>query len=182
MVDSEDFIRRNGRKLYPFNCSSCGKKEYRRLDHIKKFINSYCSPECKTAGQKTSIPTPCKNCGKIVERIPSQLNRTAASYCGSSCAASLNNKKHKRGNLHHNYTDGSSSYRVRALRTYAHKCHNPNCLLTPQLETIPVEMLDVDHIDNDRTNNDITNLIVLCVWCHSLKTRDIEITDHRDDD
>jgi hypothetical protein len=41
---------------------------------------------------------------------------------------------------------------------------------------IPLEMLDVDHIDNDRSNNELENLQILCVWCHSLKTRSVEIT------
>jgi hypothetical protein len=75
------------------------------------------------------------------------------------------------GNNHHNWKDGSGSYRERAKKEYGEYCSNPTCPIKGAAISIPRELLDVDHIDNNRSNNDIQNLQVLCVWCHAIKTR-----------
>ena len=174
MTKHTDFIRKNGRKLYAYFCCICGEKFYRRKDAVPNASSCYCSRKCVGVGQTTATLVPCDHCGKETMRRPSQFNRSDFHYCSHSCASASNNKKHRSGKNHPNYTDGRSSYRRRALDFYEHKCHNPNCALTPTLEDLPVEMLDVDHIDNDRSNNKLENLMVLCVWCHALKTRGVE--------
>ena len=171
---SENFIVKNGRKLYLFQCSECSTWFYRRRDYIKDPDNCHCSLKCAHAYRKTSITTTCDYCGKEITRKPSLLKKYKYHYCSRNCSAAANNKRHRSGKNHPNYTNGSKSYRKRALREYGHKCQNPDCLLTKELGELPVEMLDVDHIDNDRSNNAIENLQVLCVWCHAIKTRGVD--------
>lgn len=180
MIDETDFIKKGGRKLYAYTCefAECGELYYRRRDHValnkKNGHKSFCSHECKNKNQITSELVPCGHCGKEVLKEQNQIKKTGASYCGYSCAASSNNRKTKKGNKHHQWKDGSGSYRQRALRELPNKCCKEDCEMTRIMGDIPIKMLDVDHINEDRTNNKIENLQILCVWCHAKKTRKLE--------
>lgn len=173
--DETDFIKKGGRTLYAYHCDHCGKKGYRRHDYISKVGRVYCSSKCKSADQKKGVVVQCATCGADTVKTPADMRRSPTLYCSRSCASSSNNRKHRRGKKHPNYVNGNSSYRKRALEHYEHVCSNEDCIITKQVGDIPVEMLDVDHIDEDRTNNHIDNLQLLCVWCHSLKTRNVEL-------
>lgn len=179
MTDKMDFIRKGGRVLYGFLCSHCQKKTYRRKAYLARSKTNYCSIKCRSAGQVTSVKVSCKNCKKSIFKTFKTFHKSKSKnfFCNGSCSASTTNKVTKAGNKNPNYKHGRSSYRAKALRNFEHKCHNPECLLTPQLENIPVEMLDVDHKDNNRSNNELSNLLILCVWCHTLKTRSVEVVD-----
>ena len=183
MIEETDFIKKGGRKLYAYVCDyeECGDKFYRRKDHIELNLRnghkSFCSSKCKNKNQENWFMTECNHCGKHTKKNPGHVKKSKYLYCNNSCAAKSSNKVTKAGKKHHNYKGGHASYRAKALRHYEHKCHNPECLITPTLELIPVAMLDVDHIDSNRKNNDITNLMILCVWCHGLKSRNVEIHD-----
>ena len=108
----------------------------------------------------------CKNCNKEVLKLKAEIARVVNSFCSHSCANTYNNKRIRR-----NYTDGSGSYRSRALRELGRFCSNKSCPIKKCDIIIEEIMLDVDHKDNNRSHNDLDNLQVLCVWCHRLKTR-----------
>lgn len=58
------------------------------------------------------------------------------------------------------FNTGTRSYRVVALRTYAHVC------MVCGYDKQP-EILEVHHKDHNRANNATDNLEVLCPNCHS---------------
>lgn len=180
MIDLKDFKKKNGRKVYGFKCSYCGEKGYKRKDQLERYDTHYCSLECSHKARVTRVEVPCGTCGKPTLKNPCDFKRSKSSlvFCSRSCSVSHSNSHTRKGKDHPNYKTGKSSYRKKALDHYEHKCHNPDCIISHQLEYIPVEMLDVDHIDNNRENNEIENLKVLCVWCHALKTRDVIVVDY----
>lgn len=75
------------------------------------------------------------------------------------------------GEQHSSWKGGASSYRQRALRHYGEQCTNKRCLIRKVGIRVPTYMLDVDHINGDHSNHALENLQVLCVWCHTEKTR-----------
>jgi hypothetical protein len=181
-IDTDDYIIKGGRKIYGFTCQleGCKNRSYRRKDQLARTDKKhYCSLECSTIASTTAVEKECDTCGALTIKQQSEISKSKSglSFCSSRCSGLSQHRYVPTGKEHYNYIDGSYSYRQRALRHFEHKCHNPDCIVTPQLEFIPVEMLDVDHIDNNRSNNVIGNLIILCVWCHTLKTRNVEIVE-----
>ena len=109
----------------------------------------------------------CRNCKKIVFKKKAEIKRTNNSFCSQSCANTYNNKRIRR-----NYKDGNGSYRSRAKRELDFsKCNNKFCPITSAKINIPEYMFDVDHIKGRKNGHEISNLQILCVWCHSEKTR-----------
>ena len=152
-------------------CAFCGTKVLKRRSSPYK--KSFCSHECQGAYRTTGVMINCAVCGTESYRSQAQLKRSKSGdhFCSRSCATVYNNKKHKTGVKHPNYTTGYGSYRERALRVHGPKCSNHGCELRASGIEVDISMLDVDHIDDNRKNNHISNLQVLCVWCHAKKTR-----------
>ena len=101
----------------------------------------------------------CAHCNTELERMPSQIKKSKSGtfFCNKSCSASFNNKGVRR-----NYTDGSGSYRIRAIREFGAIC---NRCEYKEYEKV----LQVHHKDHNRNNNETCNLEVLCPTCHSVE-------------
>lgn len=129
-------------------CPECGK-------NIVRLTDPYCTTCYRKNHKKKAV---CKKCGTLSVTV------------GGLCLSCYNAQ-------HNTYKSGVQEryycYRERALRLRGHQCENPRCPIS-NIE-IPVKMLDVHHIDGNRKNNSLENLRILCVWCHALKTRNVEI-------
>lgn len=117
---------------------------------------------------KERVKLVCGYCDKKFERRASDI-RWENVFCSKSCSVTVRNIRNAEKNL----LRTKKGYRIAALKYYEHKCSNPKCELIKCGIQIPIIMIDVDHIDNDRKNNAMTNLQLLCVWCHTLKTRNV---------
>lgn len=148
-------------------CNTCGVGIYKKQYDIKHYKNQYCSLGCMYNRKiKSHMEIPCKNCGKNVTKKKSEIKRVKNSFCSSSCSNSFHNKLNLR-----NYKDGSGSYRERAIREYGLTCSNTECEITLKGIIIPESMFDVDHVNGKIMGHELSNLQVLCVWCHTKKTR-----------
>lgn len=152
------------RTLYQKSCKECNKKFW-IPKHILNETN-FCSSKCAQIARNTCIAIKCSLCSKQYKRPLSHIKtKTGLSFCSRSCKerasmyGGILKAKH--------YNNWSTRYRQRALKHFSNKCiicgYNKH-----------IKMLEVDHIDGNRTNNKINNLQILCVWCHTLKTRDIK--------
>jgi hypothetical protein len=152
------------------NCAWCSCSfsiEVRKCNYANKRNRPmYCSKSCSYGSRKTGSFEECMVCKKPVWKTQSAKSRNIDNrvFCSRSCATVSNNSKYKTGQNHPNFTDGYGSYRERALKTLGTRCVRCGY-------DIEESMLDVHHMDGDRSNNKIDNLMVLCVWCHALKTR-----------
>lgn len=86
-----------------FECSFC-KKAFQRTKssarrQIKFGAKAYCSRECASNSQKTTITLNCSNCGIQIHREPRQLGRIINgifikyknSFCSTKCSSTFNN-------------------------------------------------------------------------------------------
>lgn len=161
-------------------CGTCEKEIQKKVVSVRRsksgkvFCSKSCSAKHRRSFRVTSVTVNCFTCGKEVLRQASQKRRSKSgkSFCSQSCS-NANNNRSRIGTKHPNWNDGITTYRAKALQRFGHCCANVDCPF--KNVKIPVQMLDVDHIDSNRRNNDIFNLQVLCVWCHALKTRKINV-------
>jgi endogenous inhibitor of DNA gyrase (YacG/DUF329 family) len=160
--------------VYRTLCANCGAEVWRRKSQLEKYPRSYCSPGCLFAARRKRITKPCAECGKSVTRKVSEVakSKTGNVFCSQSCNTKHLNRS-RIGSKHPNYNGGHRTYRVKAIRAHGAYCHSEHCELAKAAIEIPEGMLDVHHIDGDRENSDLDNLIVLCVWCHARRTRNI---------
>ncbi len=166
-----EYITKNGRRLYATECTVCSTTVYRRRAYIETGNTFTCSSKCKGTLHKTGTEVPCAQCGTVVYRQKHEIAKSENNFCSLACSSTYNNFGKYADGEHPNFTDGSSSYRARALRHYGYECMNPDCKLKAAGLMVTVSMLDVDHRNNDRSDNRLENLKVLCVWCHAEKTR-----------
>ena len=145
-------------------CSFCGNE----VDISNKKVNrnnlkghnTYCSPECFRLSKITGKHSFCANCNKPIFIKNSRLLRGKSGnfFCGRSCSTSFNNAFYKAGENHPNWTDGTASYRGKALRNLPKYCKV--CGYSDE------RVLVVHHLDKDRGNADISNLVILCPTHH----------------
>ena len=112
----------------------------------------------------------CHTCGSSFERIQSHTGfattKSGLYFCSRACKDTA---QQIGGDIQlDRYTDGKHRYRKRALRDNGRVCEDCGYDEDDQ-------MLDVHHEDGDRGNNKISNLKVVCVWCHALITRKVEV-------
>lgn len=151
------------RTLFATTCKQCNA-EYFVPKHILA-KTKYCSKACSQAASRRRITFNCGFCSKQFLRIKRKSrHKTGLNFCGLKCK----NAAQSFGGVLQpwNSTTGESRSRYIGLRVHGPICRRCNYAKH-------VEMLDVDHIDGDRSNNAPDNLMVLCVWCHALKTRKI---------
>lgn len=148
------------RNLYSHLCLSCAKQFFAPLKANAK----YCSRECMGLHRRTRVKVSCFRCFEKFER---QLNKVREiNYCSRKCKEEDQQIGGPLALPH--YGDGVSEYRNRALRQYGKKCNSCNF-------DEEERMLDVHHKDSNRANGNIDNLEVLCVWCHALITRKVNV-------
>lgn len=178
-INLKDTVIVNGRTLYGCKCIICKDKVYRRRQKLESGDNVFCGKGCQGVHQKKGKTVKCYTCKKSIYKQKSALvkNGNGRSFCSRSCSAITSNAR-KTGKNNPNYIDGRSSYRRKALAYRENVCCNPKCLLKKTFtkkNPMPVRMLDVDHISSNRADNRMQNLQILCVWCHALKTRKVEL-------
>lgn len=150
-------------------CKICKSKFETKPCRLRQGKGKYCTIECYRLGRTNGKYVPCNYCKKPLWRTPS--NKAKHNYCNAKCRYLKIGLSPGKGESHHNWNGGHSTYRKRALDHYGAKCSNEKCPLTRLKLKIPRLMLDVDHRNSDRSNNKLRNLQVLCVWCHIHKTR-----------
>lgn len=138
-------------------CDYCGADKEMKPYKVARSVHNYCSTECAHLARRKRVVVVCCTCGKEVEKHPSAVLEGRGAYCSKSCAATKNNQYTVR-----NWTDGKSSYSVRAKREYGEKCNRCGYAEYP-------EILEVHHIDGNRNNNGLENLEVLCPNCHKIR-------------
>jgi hypothetical protein len=149
-------------------CCVCAVEVLRPVARIKS--RTFCSPQCYADSVKTFRPKViCGQCGESVARPPSKLkySRSGIYFCCRKCKDIAQQIGGIPGIQPPHYAGGKYAYRKRALRTFGAACQDCGYA---QLQL----MLDVHHRDGDRSNNAIGNLEVLCVWCHGLRTRNVD--------
>ena len=158
-------------RMVEVTCLSCTKQFLARASDQKrkgKTGTKYCSRTCAILGSRTAdrVILNCSYCNKEFERRKKKLkSKTNTYFCSFQCQDLAS------GDPNHSYKTGPSegplginTYRKQALKVYEPACSR--CGYSQY-----IELLDIDHIDSNRDNNTLTNLQVLCVACHSIKTR-----------
>lgn len=155
------------REFTKVSCHNCLKKFYK----AKRFIDCkrhFCSIKCNGISNRNRIVVRCNQCSVKFNRRLSQISerkqKHGLQFCSRRCKDLASNVGGMLIPSH--YNDGSTDYRNRTFKTYVHKCSS--CGYSKS-----VKMMDADHIDGNRNNNHIDNLQILCIWCHTLKTRHI---------
>lgn len=145
-------------------CLVCGIEFPKPTRFLKKRSKHYCSYDCLRESRNGREIAFCSVCSKSHERRVSQQTKSGLTFCSRKCkdyAQRSDVQMLKCGPAR----DGTANYRDRALRHYGTKCE----WCGYDFE----RLLDVHHIDRNRANGTIENLIVLCVFCHALDTRNI---------
>lgn len=157
----------NKRTPIRIKCLDCGN-EWEALPSTVLY-GDY-THRCPNCGVNKGKIVKCAYCGKEIYRNVSQLEKSISGYyyCSTTC-----------GNLHKNqlreeageWSNSISSYRIRAMKKYPHKC--AVCGYDEE-----ERILQVHHKDGNRKNNNIENLVILCPNCHWKITLDLyELTD-----
>lgn len=158
------------RNLFASICERCNKVSYVPKHQLKK--RKFCSVECRNIGKRKRTIIDCSQCGKKIEKTAFRLtvSKSGLLFCDRFCKEKAQQLDGLPGMRlpHYGTNDSTRSYRVRALRAFGSKCKS--CGYDKN-----EKMLDVDHVDSNRGNNKLENLQVLCVWCHALKTRNVDI-------
>lgn len=148
-----------------YRCDCCDK-EYKKQKRIAEGAprEHYCSTACYTEDKKPNrVTLECAHCGISFTRPQSKINnsRSGLYFCcrehkdiGQTYIKEIQPE-------HYGSSDGSASYRAKALR------HKDNACCVCGYTN--VNALEVHHIDRDRSNNDLSNLIILCANCHTLE-------------
>ena len=149
-------------------CSQCGKlftTEYKFRNQRK-----FCSITCGIRFRKPRITLQCAQCGISFNRPASDTSRSKSNlhFCSRNCKIAAQRIGGIKEIQPKHYGTGLSYYRSMAIRAYGSIC--TKCGYSKD-----IRMLDVDHIDSNRSNNQLSNLQVLCIWCHALKTRGVDI-------
>lgn len=149
-------------------CQHCGKPFTTEYKFRKQ--RRFCSISCGIRFRKPRITLTCAQCGKSFDRPPSDANRSKSrlSFCSRECKVDAQRIGGIKEIQPDHYGKGLSYYRSMAIRSYGAKCQQCGY-------NTDIRMLDVDHIDSNRNNNNLNNLQVLCIWCHALKTRNVEV-------
>ncbi len=158
--------------LYKYYCVVCNIDIW----YIKTKPRKYCSRLCESIkkaelARKKKAVVFCAICNSTLFRSKSKLggSKSGLYFCTRQCKSKAQRVDSNIKELQPpHYGTGLSKYRVNAFKVYGKLCNKCGY---KDVE----KMLDVDHIDSDRTNNKIINLQVLCVWCHALKTRRINV-------
>lgn len=152
------------RKYAVLLCNGCDKSFEKQLRFVKRDCYNYCTHKCSADVRKNRIKLSCVLCGIEVIRPIGQKNKTGLVFCSQKCKNEAQSVECGRM-LQCGPSSDKTAYRNKALAYY------PKCCEWCKFPIL--ELLDIHHIDHDRNNNDLTNLIVLCVMCHAMETRNL---------
>jgi hypothetical protein len=148
-------------------CMNCGKSF--TIEYKFRKQRKFCSIACGIRYRAPRITLTCAQCGNSFDRAPSDTKRSKSKlhFCSRSCKTQAQRIGGIKEIQPEHYGTGLSYYRSMAIRAYGAQCRD--CGYNQD-----TRMLDVDHINSNRSNNQLDNLQVLCIWCHALKTRDVD--------
>ena len=149
-------------------CEGCGTTFEAAASEVKRGNARFCSLKCSNSRPRKNKThnSKCAACGETFYRMPSK-RKLPFLFCCRACkdnAQRIDSGISFRRPSH--YSTGITHYRAKAFRHYGKTC--ADCGYDKH-----EQMLDVHHIDRNRKHNKLENLVVLCVWCHALRTRKI---------
>lgn len=161
------------RTLFSLNCFICNKEFWVPKHRISEGL--CCSHECGNKKRRNREIINCSWCDKQIERTPSKKtnSRSGHYFCDRDCkekAQCVTNMQVEEIQPNHYGTAEIPGYRLKALKFLDNRCNV--CHYSQE-----ILMLDVHHKDGNRSNGELQNLEILCVWCHALKTRNVEYHD-----
>lgn len=158
-------------------CLNCEKEFEARISEHNRGDAKFCSLTCfrKHRSKHAIPPQPnliCAQCNTRLYRNPSKQKKSKSGFF--FCSRACKDKAQRIGGIkeiqptHYGTGKGINNYREIAFDAYEHEC--ANCGYNDHKEA-----LDVHHINHDRSDNRIENLVILCVICHRLIHRGIDI-------
>lgn len=117
------------------------------------------------------VEAKCGFCGNLISVRPRRIvaSKSGLVFCNRLCKENAQSVSFGLQSIQPgHYGTGKWGYRKRAFKHLGKIC--ARCGYNKD-----ERMLDVDHKDNNRKNGKLENLQVLCVWCHALKTRGIDV-------
>jgi len=158
-------------KTVKANCKQCNKEFFPLQKEVNRGKGLFCSRSClgkhNVAHRDRDKPlynAVCSLCTTPFYRATSKLQRPQSGkvFCSRACKDLAQKAENLTDFNPLPYTNGSTSYRRRALDYYDNQCSLCGYKKYPQV-------LHVHHIDGDRANSNIENLIILCPTCHTEK-------------
>lgn len=149
------------------NCETCDRAYSIIPSRVGR--TRYCTRICKEKAGRIDLT--CSTCGGIFVRKKTLTRKRSKSghvFCSTPCRAKAQRIGGLSGVVPAHYGTTERRYRMMALRVHGSACSS--CQYDNE-----VKMLDVHHKDGDRANNTIGNLEILCVWCHAMLTRNVQL-------
>lgn len=159
------------------NCRNCKQQFMADTREHNRGNANFCGRSCSAQYNWKHVPPPvpnltCARCNIKFYRAPSKLvySKSGLHFCTRLCK----DLAQRIGGIteiqpsHYGAGTGIWTYRDKAFDAYEHEC--ANCGYNDHKAA-----LDVHHINHDRSDNRIENLVILCVMCHRLIHRGIDI-------
>jgi len=161
------------RTLFAARCKQCSREFWAPKHVIDKGHAQFCSLGCHGKSRQCRVTVVCAGCGISFLRAPHTLKKGPRRkhgkfFCARACKdfSLVTRKVPEICPPHYGSAKTPTYYRKKAFRWLGKACQQCGYNHEPK-------MLDVHHIDGNRSNDALSNFQVLCVWCHTAKTRGV---------
>lgn len=142
-------------------CPVCSIEYTRQKRQLNSLLT--CGPSCTNVLKGSAVIASCAHCENKIRKSKSDIaaSKSGLVFCNRECKEAGQKYIKEIQPEHYNTGSGVSSYRKKALDSYAHMC--VECGFSN------IKALQVHHIDKNRDNNALENLEILCANCHLIK-------------